>query len=163
MATRQLTKAGLVTTVVLVALAARPAAVGSATSACEAQSEAREAALAAKVVELVNSHRRALGLRAVRVGPALTRAAVWKARQMARDGYMSHRTLAQRLRVCGFSGSSWGEVLAAGLRRPRAVVRAWLASPSHRAVLEARWWRSVGAGVARSRSGVRYWALDFGA
>jgi hypothetical protein len=29
-------------------------------------------------------------------------------------------------------------------------------------VLEARWWRVAGTGVARSSAGVRYWALDFG-
>lgn len=169
LATAQLTRAGIVTTAVLIALAAKPAAPVSAASGCEVQGGATESALAAKVVELVNTHRRSVGLRVLHVGPALERSAAWKARHMARNGYMSHldmpgrRTLAQRLRSCGFTGRSWGEVLAAGQRRPRVVVRAWLSSPSHRAVLEGRWWRSVGAGAARSRAGGLYWALDFGA
>jgi uncharacterized protein YkwD len=88
---------------------------------------------------------------------------------MARHGYVSHddlpsrRTLAQRLRSCGFGGRGWGEVLAAGQRWPSAVLRAWLRSGSHRAVIEAPWWRYAGAGAARSRAGDLYWALDFGA
>jgi uncharacterized protein YkwD len=153
----------------LAALAAPSADPASAEGSCDAQSTAVETALAAKLVELVNAHRRSLGLRTVRPGAALERSAVWKARHMARNRYLSHtdlpgrRTLAQRLRQCGFGGSSWGEVLAAGQRRPRAVVRAWLSSPSHRAVIEARWWRLAGAGAARSRDGPLYWVLDFGA
>jgi uncharacterized protein YkwD len=153
----------------LAALAVQPADPASAAGSCDAQSSAVETALAAKLVELVNAHRRSLGLRTVRPGAALGRSAVWKARQMARNGYVSHtdlpgrRTLAQRLRSCGFGGSGWGEVLAAGQRWPSAVLRAWLRSASHRAVIEAPWWRYAGAGVARSQSGGLYWALDFGA
>ena len=159
----QLRKAGILTAALAVAFAAEPAAA-SPVAACDVQSTATEAALAAKLVELVNAHRRAHGLRALRVAPALERAAVWKARQMARDGYMSHRTLEQRLRTCGFAGRGWGEALAAGQRRALSVVRNWLSSPSHRAVLEAPWWRVAGAGVARARDGVgRFWVIDFGA
>lgn len=125
--------------------------------------------MAHQVVELVNSHRESLGLRRLGTRPVLARAAIWKAAHMARHGYIAHadlpgtRTLAQRLRTCGFGGRGWGEVLATGQRRPRAAVRAWLASPTHRAVIEARWWRFAGAGVGRSRKGALYWALDFGA
>jgi uncharacterized protein YkwD len=159
----------------LLAVVAEPAASaslrGSETGACATGEQAGEGEVvrARELVVLVNAHRRALGLRTVRPAAALERSAVWKARQMARNGYLSHddlpghRTLAQRLRQCGFAGGGWGEVLAAGQRRPRAVVRTWLSSPSHRAVIEARWWRAVGAGVARSPDGDRYWALDFGA
>jgi uncharacterized protein YkwD len=168
------TRVGIIATAVLLAVGAQPAAsssargVGIGACASVVQSEA-EVELGRKLVALVNAHRRALGLRAVRRGAALERSAVWKARHMARTGYMSHtdmpggRTLAQRLRSCGFAGSGWGEVLAAGQRRPAAVVRAWLVSSSHRAVLEVRSWRVAGAGVARSPAGRLYWALDFGA
>jgi uncharacterized protein YkwD len=159
----------------LLAVAAEPAPSASLTEsetdACatgEQVGEA-EAALARELVVLVNAHRRSLALRTLRPGAALERSAVWKARHMARNGYLSHtdlpgrRTLAQRLRACGFAGGGWGEVLAVGQRRARAVVRAWLSSPGHRTVLESRWWRTVGAGVARARDGALYWALDFGA
>jgi uncharacterized protein YkwD len=160
-------------TAALLAVGAQPAASSSARGvtigACQsAEQSTVEAELGRKLLALVNAHRRARGLRAVRPGAALERSATWKAQHMARHGYMSHtdlpgrRTLAQRLRSCGFDGSGWGEVLAAGQRRPGAVVRAWLVSAGHRAVLEARWWRVGGAGVARSSAGVRYWVLDFG-
>jgi uncharacterized protein YkwD len=128
-----------------------------------------EAAFAARVIELVNAHRRSLGLRRLGIGRALTRSAALKADHMARHGYLSHsdlssrRTLAERLRSCGFRGTGWGEVLAVGQRWPSAVLRAWLRSGSHRTVIEAPWPRYAGAGVARSRRGDLYWALDFGA
>lgn len=134
-----------------------------------AEPTAAQTGLARELLDLVNAHRRSRGLRTVRVGPALRQSAAWKAQHMARYGYIAHadlpgrRTLAQRLRACGFAGSGWGEVLAAGLPRPQAVLRAWLASPPHRVVLEARSWRVAGAGSARSPRGVRYWVLDFGA
>lgn len=146
-----------------------PSAKGLDSGSCGSVEVAdAEAALARELIQLVNAHRRARGLRAVRTEAALQRSAAWKARHMARHGYMAHpdlpghRTLAQRLRACGFAGSGWGEVLAAGLPRPQAVLRAWLASRSHRAVIEARWWRAAGAGVARAPRGTRYWAMDFG-
>jgi uncharacterized protein YkwD len=161
--------------VAVLAVAAEPAPsaslTGSETDACGTGEQAgeAEAALARELVVLVNARRRSLGLPTLRPGAALERSAVWKARHMARNGYLSHtdlpgrRTLAQRLRSCGFAGRGWGEVLAVGQRRARAVVRAWVSSPGHRIVLEARSWRTAGAGVARARGGALYWALDFGA
>jgi len=161
--------------VALLAVAVGPALSASPgrseTDACgtgEQASEA-EAALARELVILLNAHRRSRGLRTLRPGAALERSAMWKARHMARNGYLSHtdlpgrRTLAQRLRSCGFAGRGWGEVLAVGQRRAAAVVRAWLSSPGHRSVLESRSWRTAGAGVARARDGWLYWALDVGA
>jgi uncharacterized protein YkwD len=144
---------------------------GSSALPCSdvAERGATEAAFAARLIELVNAHRRSLGLRRLGIGRALTRSAAWKADHMARHEYLSHsdmpsrRTLAQRLRSCGFTGTGWGEVLAVGQRWPSAVLRAWGRSGSHRAVIEAPWWRYAGAGVARSRRGDLYWALDFGA
>ena len=162
----------------IAAVAAAPAqsagsnsGAGPESEGCAALAERRpaETALSARLLELVNGHRRSLGLRIVVVEPALTRSATWKAGHMARHGYVSHadlpgrRTLAQRVRSCGFSGRAWGEVLAAGQRRPSSVLRAWIRSASHRAVIQAPWWRYAGAGVAKSRAGRLYWVLDFGA
>lgn len=175
--TRELLRAsvGVAAAVAVLAVAAEPASSswprGFAADACAAGEQVgeAEAALARELVVLVNAHRRSRGLRTLRRGAALERSAVWKARHMARNGYLSHtdlpgrRTLAQRLRSCGFAGRGWGEVLAVGQRRARAVVRAWLSSPGHRVVLESRSWRTAGAGVARARDGTLYWALDFGA
>lgn len=56
------------------------------------------------------------------------------------------------------SGSSWrlGENLAHGYHTARAVIRAWLASPEHRANLLGSW-HSIGTSL---RHGV--WAVQFG-
>jgi uncharacterized protein YkwD len=125
--------------------------------------------LAQHVVQLVNRHRAEVGLRPLRLSPALTRSAEWKARHMAHFRYFGHsdpappvsRTVFQRLAACGF-GSSGSENIAYGYRSAPAVVRAWLASPGHRHNIETARWRYVGVGVASSRGGIKFWAQNFG-
>ena len=127
------------------------------------------AAFATEVIRLVNQHRAALGLRALKVSPTLTASAVWKARHMATYGYMGHddpapptaRTAADRLAACGYRGS-WGENLAAGFSTPSAAIAAWLQSPGHRSNMENPGYVVTGAGVATSTGGVTVWAQDFG-
>jgi uncharacterized protein YkwD len=125
--------------------------------------------LAGRVIDLVNAHRRGLGLRPLSVSPKLTRAAVWKARHMARFRYMSHddpappvgRTAAQRIAACGYGGAGWGENIAYGYPTAAAVVQAWLNSPGHRANIENASFSATGVGAA-SGNGVAFWAQDFG-
>ena len=125
--------------------------------------------LAARVVDLINAHRRALGLRALNISPTLARAAVWKARHMARFRYMSHddpappvgRTAAERIAACGYAGAGWGENIAYGYATPVPVVQAWLNSPGHRANIENRSFSVTGVGAA-SANGMVFWAQDFG-
>ena len=125
--------------------------------------------LAGHVVDLVNAHRRALGLRALNVSPTLSRAAVWKARHMARFRYMGHddpappvaRSAAQRIAACGYAGAGWGENIAYGYPTPAAVVQAWLNSPGHRANIENGSFSATGVGAA-SGNGLVFWAQDFG-
>ena len=100
------------------------------------------------------------------------------ARSMVRHGFFSHTspggaTLLDRVRAVGYGGRrvAAGEALAwaqGRLATPRAIVRAWMASPPHRAVLLGRGYRDVGVGVAlgtpyggaTSRSAT--YAADFG-
>ena len=123
---------------------------------------------ASQTVDLVNAHRATLGLRPLAVGSALQASAVWKARHMARFGYMAHddpapptaRSVAERMAACGVAGS-WGENIAAGFPTPASVVNGWLGSPGHRANIENASYVSMGAGAAASASGQLYWAHTF--
>lgn len=104
---------------------------------------------------LVNKARTRAGLRGFGWNRALGRAAARHARDMARRGYFAHQrsggpSTARRVRAAGFRGRRVGEAIAYGcgaLGTPLAVVRMWLASPPHRAILLSSRSR-VGVGVA---------------
>ena len=123
---------------------------------------------AAQTVDLVNAHRASLGLSQLAVGSALQASAVWKARHMAKYGYMAHddpappvsRSTGERMAACGVTGS-WGENIAAGFPSPASVVSGWLNSPGHRANIENPNYVSMGSGAAASASGQLYWAHTF--
>lgn len=84
----------------------------------------------------------------------------WSARIMKAEE-LEHRNLRTVLDGCNLS---WvGETLVAGTGlRPAKAVRAWLDSPSHRAVILKRRARWAGIGVRVSESGRVYAALNFG-
>ena len=125
--------------------------------------------LAAQTVSLVNSYRATLGLRPLVAGGALQASAVWKARHMARYGYMAHpdpappvaRSAAERMEACGVTGG-WGENIAYGYPSASSVVQAWLASPGHRANIENASFVAIGSAAAAGASGAIYWAHAFG-
>ena len=127
------------------------------------------AAFASRVVDLVNQHRTAMGLRALKVSRTLTDAAVWKARHMAWQHYLAHddpappisRTWAERLAACGY-GWSAGENIASWYPTPDSVFDAWLGSADHRSNIESPNWTVTGAGVATSSGGTYYWSQTFG-
>ncbi len=128
--------------------------------------------LADELVELVNAHRRRLKRPALRVSPALTRSASWKAAHMARYRYLRHddpappaaRGVGERLLACGYPANraAWGENIAYGYRTPAAVMDAWLDSRRHRAAIEHPRFTIIGVGAAPSRRGLFYWAQNFG-
>jgi uncharacterized protein YkwD len=130
------------------------------------------------VVKLLNQTRTQHGLRALHVRTSLCRAARAHSREMIRKGFFSHLSLngespAARVRRCGYAlkGASWcaGEVIGYGTGpagTPRAIVKAWLRSKAHRAILLNPLWRDVGVGRAsgtfRSRSGATMFTVDVG-
>jgi uncharacterized protein YkwD len=128
------------------------------------------AAFAAQVVQLVNQHRTAMGLKALAVSPTLSASAAWKARHMATYNYMAHQDIAppvarsagDRIAACGYANAGWGENIAAGYTTPASVVAAWLQSPGHKANIESPSYVVTGAGAAASANGVYAWAQDFG-
>ena len=104
---------------------------------------------------LVNKARTRAGLPGFAWNRALARAATRHARDMSRRGYFGHRraggpSMARRVRTAGFRGRRVGEAIAYGCgssSTPLSVVRMWLNSPPHRAILLSRRGR-VGIGIA---------------
>jgi len=127
-------------------------------------------ALADAVLAAVNAHRAQVGARPLAVSPALQAAATWKARHMAKYGYMNHddpappvaRSASQRITACGYAGSGWGENIAYGYPTAQAVMQGWLSSPGHRANIEQPGFASTGIAAAATASGVVFWAESFG-
>ena len=142
----------------------------SASARREATGPPARPALADAVLAAVNAHRATVGARPLAVSPALQAAAVWKARHMAKYGYMSHddpappvaRTVSERIAACGYTGGGWGENIAVRLpdRPGRRAGLALLARPprQHRAA----GLRLTGVAAAVAPSGVVYWAQSFG-
>lgn len=134
--------------------------------------------LAAQIVTLVNQHRSNMSppLSQLQSDQALSDSAAWKSLSMAGVGYFDHddydgvspvpfRSVGQRLRDCGYGGSTWGENIAAGSRgiSARTIFDGWLASPGHRANIEAAVYTTTAVGVAvQPGSGATYWTQEFG-
>jgi uncharacterized protein YkwD len=125
----------------------------------------------------INQVRAAHGLRAVSVSSGLRSAAERHTRDMLWRNYFAHTsptgsTLYHRVATSGFVtyGAWWaGETLAWGsgiYGSPGAVVRAWLHSPEHRAILLSPRFRLVGIGRAygtfEGHPGAAVWTVDWG-
>lgn len=113
------------------------------------------------VVLNVNWVRARFGLRPLRPDRGLTRAAEEHSRDMARRFYYAHDSLRGRpwyLRVRRFvRAQTVGETLdfivgRRSLRRePKSVVRAWMRSPGHRAIVLSPAMRRIGVARASTR------------
>jgi uncharacterized protein YkwD len=118
----------------------------------------------------INAARAAHGLEALTADPALAAVAQGHAGAMATRRYFLHRSgprgagFRRRVgRAAGAPGGRLGEVLARGtgaLGAPRAIVQAWLASPTHRAVILSEAFTRVGIGVSVDAGGVVLWTAD---
>jgi uncharacterized protein YkwD len=113
------------------------------------------------MLRLINHTRAAHHLHALRAQKALTRSALGHSRQMVACDYFSHSSAggasyATRVLHSGYERSgyrSWSasEVLGFGedlLGTPQAILKAWLKSKSHRALILGKRWRDVGVGGA---------------
>ena len=114
------------------------------------------------IVRAMNTVRAANGIRPLRVGRALTRAARAHSADMARKGYFDHGAFVRRLRSFGVHLPYVGENLAAGAQGLSAagIVQMWIASPPHRQNLLDRGFQRVGVGLAGSSR--RLVTADFG-
>ena len=94
-----------------------------------------------QTLELINSHRRALGLAALRLDTSLCSGCDRHSAWMASGGGLQH----------GYFGGR--ECIAMGVRSPQAVVNLWLNSSGHRAIILGSG-RIAGVGVYGG-----YWTL----
>ena len=105
------------------------------------------------VVRAINRARAAHGLRGLRSHRRLARAADVHTRSMLRSNYFSHGAFSSRVRRY-VSFRRIGETIAMTTRcSARTVVRMWLNSPPHRAVLLSGGFRRIGVGRRKGRLG----------
>jgi uncharacterized protein YkwD len=169
-------------TALLLGLACTLVAPGSAVAAgpvaCESAA-ARPAQVGEQVVVgstlcLLNAERRRHGLRPLRLNERLARAARAHSQDMARNRYFDHNSrngssFVDRIRRTGYLNGArrWkvAENIAWGtnwLASPRAIMKAWMDSPGHRANILDGSYREIGIGVA-TRSGPKaIYTTDFG-
>ena len=123
-----------------------------------------------ELLHRINHYRSNHGVHRLKLGPHLGDAASAHSLWMSRHHVLTHysssgATWLTRLRYYGFRGSWAGENLGVGLWSPRRMLRAWIASPAHRANLLNGHYRRIGIGVARgiwSGHLANYATNDFG-
>lgn len=107
---------------------------------------------------LINQERTSRGLSPLASNAILAKAALGHSKDMVDLRYFAHdsrdgRTVGDRLRAAGYArwNASAGENLAWGAGKkgtPAAIVRAWMASPGHRADILRPAFREIGLGIA---------------
>jgi len=129
------------------------------------------------LLHMINNVRAEHGLPPVSYSPRLRFAALWHSQDMLNRQYFAHTspagsTLYGRVIRCGYYRiGSWtaGENLAWGTGSygtPAGVLRMWMNSPEHRAILLSRSFESVGisrvVGRFMGHSDAAVWTADFG-
>jgi uncharacterized protein YkwD len=105
------------------------------------------------VVRAINKARAHHGIKRLKSAPRLAQAADVHTRSMLVRNYFSHGSFAQRVRRY-VSFRRIGETIAWSSRcSARRIVRMWLNSPGHRAVLLSPGFRRVGVGRRKGRLG----------
>ena len=111
--------------------------------------------------DLVNAERRARGLAPLTVSSDLSAKARIKSADMNQNRYFSHNSPTYgspfaMMKSLGISYRSAGENIAMHYRTADAVVRAWMASPSHRANILSTNYTTMGIGYVNG-----YWTQWF--
>lgn len=106
----------------------------------------------AKVIELTNSERLGAGLEIVNQNSELNQAALAKAADMFTKGYWAHVSPTGTEPWSFISGAGYkyqhaGENLARDFGNPTDIVRAWMASPTHRQNLLDGRYKDIGVAV----------------
>ncbi|MCX6360069.1 MAG: CAP domain-containing protein [Armatimonadetes bacterium] len=144
-------------------IAATPAGAGASNAGTG--SAADPDLQADQVVYLTNLERRRAGLPPLKSNPALAKAAMDHARNMAASGFFEHtdpqgRDPSERARAAGYP-EGCGENIAMGQRGPADSIASWMRSPGHKGNILGKDYREMGAGFARSGKGVAYWVQMF--
>jgi uncharacterized protein YkwD len=144
---------------VLVAAPAASAAGGCSGASASLATASKRSLVRATLCRL-NAERARRGVHPLRLNRRLAAAAQRHSRAMARRHFFSHDSVngasfLDRIRGTGYlrGARSWsvGENIAYGsgsLSTPRAIGRAWMNSPGHRANILSPSFRSVGIGIA---------------
>jgi uncharacterized protein YkwD len=124
------------------------------------------AKLEGDIVYLTNKQRALRGCKAVRAEARLTKAARGHSAYMARSRSFSHTgsggsSFSARITATGYP-RPLSENIAYGYRTGLDVVKAWMASPGHRANILNCGSVAVGVGLAYKADGTPYWTQDFG-
>jgi uncharacterized protein YkwD len=142
---------------------ADPAAVVSAQSGYAPDGE--EAAF----VDLINGYRADLGLGPLSPSYDLGAAADYHSTDMATNNYFDHYLFdgtdpGTNIRNFGFTGSAYGENIAAGMATAQEVLIAWQNSPGHNAEMTNPAFTEIGVGRAYNENSYYgwYWTADFG-
>lgn len=149
-----------VLTCILVALAlAGPA---TAQSGCPAPGAQTQAAL----LSGINTARAQSGRTALRLSPALARAAQGHACDMLRRGYFSHKapgggTMSSRIKAAGYTACRASENIAKGQQGAGQVIAAWMGSRGHKRNILDKRVADVGFGMAGSGRN-RTWVMVSG-
>jgi uncharacterized protein YkwD len=106
----------------------------------------------------VNGFRVANGLAPLRTDPKMARLARGHAEDMARRESMDHAGFMEQRGPAGVRA----ENVSVGCPDSPCAIRQWIGSAPHRANMLLTNARSYGLASAVSRSGYRYWALEFG-
>jgi uncharacterized protein YkwD len=147
-------------TLALLALAPTATASAACPGAGSAPAQLDARARAKSVVCLLNAERATHGVRALRRGARLTRAARGHSAEMVSERYFQHASRSGASFVSRIAATGWmrgrarwkvGENLAWGTgarATPEAIVAAWMASPPHRETLLDPAYRLAGVGVS---------------
>ena len=130
---------------ILAALALAPAATAGRQATALTASER-------SLLGAVNTVRSSRGLRPLRVDRRLVSVARSYSARLIRTDVFTHGAMGTRLARSGARGPMFGENLAWGVGARAAagsIVRSWMASPSHRAVLLRPGWTRIGLGAVR--------------
>jgi hypothetical protein len=121
-----------------------------------------------EMLEAVNAERARRRLPAVRLDDTLTEIAEFHACRMVESGFIGHEdpfdgsTVDVRAANFGYAFLKVGENLAAGQLTVPEVMRDWLESPSHRAIILDPAYTEIGIAVKTGGTFGTYWVQEFG-
>lgn len=111
------------------------------------------------LIDAFNMERFKRGLAPLKADQKLVDMANYWATWMAKNNLMTHLGFAQRMNAV-YPNVAAGEIVAQGQQDVQSVVRAWMASPGHKANILGNFTKA-GASVAYSKGGVAFWCGDF--
>jgi uncharacterized protein YkwD len=122
-------------------------------------------AWAEEFMDLVNDHRRSIGLRALihdeDMGAIAKKHSVNMANGTVAFGHGGFSTRCSESKAALGGGNWCGENVAAGQRTPKDAFNSWMNSSGHRANIESSRASHTGFGYARNSSGKYYWTQIF--